>query len=352
MRILILGGTGAMGSHLTKILSDSGKDVVVTSRSRCGSRGSVEYRKGNAKDLNFLNDILKEKWDAIVDFMIYSTEEFNERLNLFLDSTSQYFFLSSARVYDGEDEITEESPRLLDASFDKEFLSTDEYSLKKARQENLLHQSNRFNWTIIRPYITYSERRLQLGTLEKEDWLYRAINGRTVVFSEDIKNHLTTLTYGFDVATGIASLINNDEALGETFHITNRNPVKWNKILNIYLEVLNNSLGFRPGVIYQDLDDFLTWNHGKYQIIYDRLFDRDFDNSKINKFINTENFLEVQNGLRKCLTDFLEDPKFKQINWKNEAIKDRYTNERTPLKEINGFKQKIKYFLFRYLITP
>lgn len=353
MKILLLGGTGAMGSHLNKILSDKGENVVVTSRSRSGSKDSIEYRKGNAKNLDFLEDLLKEKWDAIVDFMIYSTTEFDERINLFLDSTKQYFLLSSARVYDEKkDQILEESSRLLDSSNDQEFLSTNEYSLEKARQEDILHDLDKQNWTIVRPYITYSEKRLQLGTLEKEDWLYRALKGRTIVFSDDIKNHLTTLTYGFDVANGIANLINKKNAFGETYHITNGKAVSWNKILNIYLDVLEDKFDSRPEVIYQNLDDFIIWNPGKYQIIYDRLFDRDFDNSKINKFIDTENFLEVNIGLKKCLTSFLNNPEFKQINWKKEAIKDRYTDERTPLKEIDGFKQKIKYLIYRYLIKP
>ena len=41
----------------------------------------------------------------------------------------------------------------------------------------------------------------QLGVLEKELWLYRALNGRTIVFSKDIAEKSTTLTYGYDVAS-------------------------------------------------------------------------------------------------------------------------------------------------------
>jgi nucleoside-diphosphate-sugar epimerase len=214
----------------------------------------------------------------------------------------------------------------------------------------MLCSSDKENWTIVRPYITYSEKRLQLGTLEKENWLYRALQGRSIIFSEDIKNHLTTLTYSLDVATGITSLINNPKSFGETYHITNEYAYKWSDILDIYLDILENKLGNRPKVIYQNLPDFLTWNPGKYQIIYDRFFDRKFDNAKINRLINTKEFVQVQDGLRKSLNTFLINPKFSSINWKNEAIKDRCAKERTPLKEISGFKQKVKYLLFRYFI--
>ena len=59
---------------------------------------------------------------------------------------------------------------------DEEYLKTDEYALSKARQEDILHRSGKNNWTVIRPYITYSEIRLQLGVLEKELWLYRFVH--------------------------------------------------------------------------------------------------------------------------------------------------------------------------------
>lgn len=350
MRILLLGGTGAIGSHLSDVLADIGHKVVVTTRKCYVSVGLIEYRQGNAKNTDFLKSVLREHWDAIVDFMNYTTEEFAERVDLLLGATSQYIFLSSARVFDESSEpITEDSDRLLDKSADEQFLSTDEYSLSKARQENILRFSQKKNWVIIRPYITYSENRLQLGTFEKENWLYRALKGRTIVFSKDISDHYTSLTYGLDVAKAIGSLIGNPITLGEVYNISNEHSVKWSEILDIYLMVLKEKLGYRPKVILQELEDFLEWNIGKYQIIYDRLYDRKFNCTKISNFINTEDFINVQEGLRKCLNEFLTDPKFGKIDWKTEAIKDRITKERTPLYEINGLKQKLKYLIFRYI---
>lgn len=348
MKILLLGGTGAMGNHLANCLSDSGHKVVVTSRSKRND-GKVEFRQGNAKNNDFLMAILSEQWDAIVDFMTYSVEHFSNRMELLLSSTSQYVFLSSSRVYnESQEALTEESTRLLDSTIDQEFLGTSEYSLSKARQEDMLRSSNKKNWTIVRPYITYSEKRLQLGTLEKESWLYRALHGRTIVLSKDIDKHLTTLTYGLDVATGIASLIQNKKAFGETYHITNEVSIKWSDVLEIYLEVLENRLGYRPKVIYQNLSEYLTWNPGRYQVIYDRLFDRKFDNIEINKFISTKEFTDVNIGLRKCVNDFINNPEFLKIDWEKEAVKDKYTKEITSLKEIDGFKQKLIYLNYRF----
>ncbi|NBA85285.1 NAD-dependent epimerase/dehydratase family protein [Emticicia sp. CRIBPO] len=349
MKVLVLGGTGAMGVHLIQLLSSNDVDTVVTSRRDRESVGKTRYVKGDANNIDFLRTILEENWDAIVDFMVYSTPGFKERVNLLLDATSQYVFLSSARVYaESQQPIIETSSRLLDVSEDREFLSTDEYSLTKARQEDILRDSGRKNWTIVRPYITYSESRLQLGVLEKEEWLYRALNGRTIVFSKDINSKETTLTYGLDVSTGINSLIGISKSLGETFHITTKDSHTWNYILNIYLEVLEDHLGYKPKVLFQDLDRFLEFRPAKYQVIYDRFFNRKFDSSKIDHYVNTNSFTRIDEGLKKCLEEFLKNPKFNDINWKSEALKDRQMGENTPLSEIKGILQKMKYLTFRY----
>lgn len=350
MKILVLGGTGAMGIHLVKIMKEKDHDVFVTSRKVLRSIDNIHYLKGDAKEISFLRLVLqKEKWDAIVDFMVYDSPSFEQRVDILLNNTKQYIYISSARVYaESKGSITEDSYRLLDISQDITYLETDEYALTKARQEDMLKASGQKNWTIIRPYITYSENRLQLGVLEKEEWLYRALHGRSIIFSKDIVEKETTLTYGFDVANGISKLIGESDALGQSYHITTNGSQKWADILSIYLSVLEEHLGYRPQVILQDLDFFLESKNAEYQIRYDRLYNRIFDSSKISGYLESESFVEPEIGLRNCLKIFLQNPQFSDINWREEAIKDRQANEFTPLREIIGIKSKIKYLLIRY----
>jgi nucleoside-diphosphate-sugar epimerase len=348
-KVLVLGGTGAMGKHLVNLLASDGFQVTVTSRNAQPVTENVRYIEGNAQDLRFLEKVLGETWDVIVDFMVYGTSAFKRRLALFLNSTHQYVFLSSSRVYaDSREPIRENSPRLLDVTEDKEFFATDEYSLAKARQENTLIESGKKNWTIVRPYITYSEDRLQLGVLEKEEWLYRALHGRPIIFSKEISEKLTTLTYGLDVASAMKALIGNSQAMGEVYHITSNRSILWKDVLEIYLQVLEKHLGQRPHVLLLDIKKFLKCRHAKYQIIYDRMFDRCFDNKKMAEYVDLDVFHSVEVGLKFCLESFLKDPVFKNINWRSEAIKDRITGEVAILSEINGLKQKIQYLIFRF----
>ncbi|NLE03964.1 MAG: NAD-dependent epimerase/dehydratase family protein [Crenarchaeota archaeon] len=353
MKVLVLGGTGAMGAHLVHLLRVKSHDIFVTSRSAQSSAGKVRFLQGNAQKIEFLQKLLQHPFDVTIDFMVYRTTNFKERAELLLKSTKQYIFLSSARVYANEEHpITESSPRLLDITEDVQYLATDEYALAKARQENILRNSGYNNWTIIRPYITYSENRLQLGVSEKEDWLYRALKGRTIFFPEDILNKKTSLTYSLDVSKAISELAGNSGALNKTYNIAinEKESKTWCDILNIYFEVFEKIIGYRPKISMQNLNNFLKIRPigAKYQVLYDRMFDRNFNNSKIESFACIDNFTKTETGLKKCLESFLKNPQFKDIDWKIQAKMDKMSKEKASLSEIPGIKQKIKYLLFRY----
>lgn len=355
MKILILGGTGAMGVDLVRILAERGESVTVTSRlERKSEFDNVKYVKGDAHDVAFLQSVFVEKFDAIVDFMVYNTEEFRARRDMLLESAKQYLFLSSSRVYaDSKTPITEDSPRLLDVTTDSEYLKTDEYALTKARQENLLRESGKQNWTIIRPYITYSNQRLQLGVYEKEIWLYRALHDKTIVFPKGIAEKYTTMTLGADVAMGISKLIGNEKAMGETFHITTDKSIKWEDVLAVYKKAFKDATGKEIKIQYTDDPKPIYEAMGnKYQVIYDRLFDRRFDNSKFLRAVGGYDFVEPEVGLERCLREFLMKPNFRVISWswKSNALMDKISHERTPLRAFYGWKSKAKYAVARY--TP
>jgi hypothetical protein len=57
----------------------------------------------------------------------------------------------------------------------------------------------------------------------------------------------------------------------------------------------------------------------------------------------------VDEGIRACLTRFLDNPKFKDIDWIAEAVKDRQVREHTALWEIPSWPKKLNYLLSRYL---
>ena len=353
MKILLLGGTGAMGTPLSKLLVPD-HEVYVTSRAvRTSEMLTLHYLQGDALEDRFLDQTIEQygPFDAIVDFMAYSTQAFQKRLFQLLTETKQYVYLSSSRVYaNSQQPLTENSPRLLDVSSDREFLKSDEYSLEKARQENLLKTSGMNHWTIIRPYITYNTERLQLGVFEKESWLFRAIRGRTLLFPKDMAEKFTTLTFGGDVAWGIARLIGNPRALGETVHITAAKAVKWGEILEIYRDTLEKVLHIRPAVCLTDSSEWIKNVKKDYDAVrYDRLYDRRFNNQKLHSLCGPYEFVTPELGLAQCLEQFLRESRpFQKLHWKYEAYVDRITNEETPIDEIPTVEGRQRYLENRW----
>ena len=345
-----MGGTGAMGLHLKNSLLDLGHDVYITSRKKYKSSANLTYLLLDAKSDEFVEYIKINHFDVIVDFMIYSTKSFTDRVKYLQEATHQYIFISSARVYaNSKKEIREDNPRLLDTIKDQSYLDSDEYAIAKARQENVLFDSSMNNWTIIRPYITFSRDRLQLGFLEKEEWLFRALNNKPIIFSKEVISKITTMTDGHDVSKAITSIIGERGSLGQAFHITHSKSILWQDVVDVYLKELKKS-GIDDVKIILQSNDEINWHESFRQIEYDRMYNRKFNNEKISQYIDVNSFSDPLNSLGDYLQEFLEKLDFKTINWKSEAKKDKACKVHSSILEIQGIKNKVKYVLFRYLI--
>jgi len=350
MRILALGATGAIGGQLIAALAPYNHEIHVTTRQERRSTVGVRYIQGDAQDVAFLQDVLRPGWDVIVDFMVYGTPTFESRIDALLRACGQYIFTSSARVFaDSDDPITECSPRLLDLSQDAAFLASDEYALAKARQEDLLRASSQNNWTIIRPYITFGDGRIQLGTLEKEGWLYRALKGRSIIFCDALMGKWTTMTDGADVARMIAELVGRPEARGEEYNLAGSQALTWNDVLNLYLDELQIHLGRRPQIVLQDLDSFCRAGASVPQIIYDRIYNRRFDPTKIGKLFDLDSLADCRVALKTRLRAQLASGSFLPLNGRDEALRDRASSAHTPLRDFPSGKHKLAYIRYRYI---
>lgn len=363
-RILLLGGTGTIGEALYPALLREGFEVFITSRSAHASneRGLV-YLQGNAKDEAFLDELLSERFDAIVDFMIYTTESFAARCEKLLSNTAHYIFLSSYRVYgdNGKKPITEQSPRLLDSVNDPAYLKTDEYGLTKARQEDILKASGRRNFTIIRPAITYGGDRFQLGTMEANEFLIRALNRKTVIFPKEMLKKQATMTWAGDVGRMIARLVLNEAAYGETYTAATAEHHSWGEVLDLYKRILGMRVKLVP------LETYRSAVGRPWQIKYDRMLERVIDNTKILAAtgMRQSDLMPLSDGLKIELSVFSRNPKFRTVDGEMQKRFDRIAGAGTSkrpgerkflLKKTVDFfqrgllKESVKSRLYR--ITP
>ncbi len=223
MKILIIGGTGTIGSGIIKALQkDSNNIIDVVSRNKHEDfSGNLRHIQGDAKDYGFISGVVQAGvYDAIVDLMIWSEQEFLERMSLFMENTGHYIAASTSTVYwDTEKPITEETARIFDVCNDVELKNSHEYRIEKSRIEDNINESDYSNWTITRYSLTYGGKKIPLCVYPKEIWLYRALHGRTVLVAEEIMSKHVALTSGDEVGEKVKKIICNEKTYRQIINV-------------------------------------------------------------------------------------------------------------------------------------
>ncbi len=285
-KALILGGTGTMGAYLTAHLLECGYTVDAFTMDEVTSDDpNLRYIKKNAKDIAEVKEYLKNGYDAMIDFMHYATDEFKERYDLYLSSVGRYIALSSYRVYnDAKKPLTEECSRLLETSLDEELKASDDYAIAKCRLEDILHASDKKNWTILRPTLVYGPPRINIVTLVSNAIMHRALNNKKLLLPIETKDKINTMIWGGDVAKLIRRLIENPDCAGEIYTVGSSETHTWEEIAKMYNKILGLEVEWIPN------EDFLSVVSGgrntlpaRWMLDYDRMFNRCVDNTKILK---------------------------------------------------------------------
>ena len=252
-KVLVLGATGAMGRYLVPELVKLNYNVTGVGLDEAAPwSAKASYIKGNAFDKEFLEELLKEKFDGIVNFMDYGKYAFSDYYKLFLENTEHYIFLSSCRVYDDKEQpIKETSPRLWDSSEDEVLKASHDYCIHKAQDEDMLMASPYNNFTIVRPATTFSTMRLQLVTLEFKDSVGRALMGKKVVLPIQAKDKPATLSWGGDVARMIARILFKEEAKREAYNVCSAEHRTWEEIAAYYHDLIGLE------AVWVDKEDYL-----------------------------------------------------------------------------------------------
>lgn len=320
-KILVLGGTGAFGAYLIdELLRREYRVDVVSLDARVSYHKNLSFLQADAKAPDFLEETLKNDYDCIVDFLIYFKSEFAQRYKTLLNRTRHYIFLSTYRIYaDSKTPITESSPRLLDTMQDPAYLAETEreYSLYKACEEDMLKNSSFRNWTILRPSISYSKRRFQLVTLEANTLLPRAQAGKPVVLPEEAMHKQTTLTWAGDSARMMAALVLNEKAYGETYTIATAEHHTWQEVASMYQELIGLKYVTVDTETYMRLWSVSNSPYARYQLFFDRLFDRVIDNSKIlaASGLGQEALMPLYDGLKKELSALPQGIQWNDNGW-------------------------------------
>ena len=297
-KVLLIAGGGTLGTYTAKELLNKGCAVdVICLEDYTSNNPKLCYHKAKA-DLNYLTEFLKDKYyDGIVNFIHYYVPEMYKPVHKLLTSkTDQLIFLSSYRVYaESKQPLTEEAPFLADVVEDEEFLKSEDYAVPKAICEKFLREeSGTKNWTVVRPVISFSDKRFDLVTVSGHEIIDAARSGKTVILPEAAKNLTAGLDWAGNSGKLIANLLFKKECLGEAYTVSSGQNLTWGEVADIYTRL--TGVNFR----WADTEEYVSTGHGGNGLFYDRLYDRAVDNTKILKAtgFKNEDFTSIEDGIK------------------------------------------------------
>lgn len=299
-KVLLIGGGGTLGLYTANELVGKGSFVDVLCREdHISDDPKLRFFNVDAT-LECLQSFMADKhYDGIINFLHYVDIENYKNVHRFLTAnTDHLIFLSSYRVYaDLQHPITEDAPRLLDVTEDKEFLEKETYALAKARAEDYIRsETDITNWTIVRPVISSSQRRFDLVTISGNRLIRWTKEGKVIPLPDKTKDLIAAVDWSGNTGKLIANLLFKKDAYGEAFTISSCQNLTWGEVAGYYEELIGAKFN------WMDTDEYIRVHaqSNPWILIYDRLYDRTIDNSKVLRVtgLTKEDFTPMKEGIK------------------------------------------------------
>ncbi|MBQ9859810.1 MAG: hypothetical protein IJO76_03925 [Clostridia bacterium] len=304
-KVLLIAGGGTLGTYVAEELLRLGASVeIVCPEEKQSDHPRLRFHQSWATEA-FLRDLFaKNRYDGIVNFVHYQhAEEYEQIHPLLIQNTDHLIFLSSYRVYANEQHpITEEAPRLFDVITDREIRDTELYAFPKARCEDYLRQKHSGEpWTIVRPVISFSQRRFDLLMYSGTRVLEAAKNGEELLLPTLVKDFTAGLDWAGNSGKLIAHLLFNPAAIGETYSIYSGHGLTWGEVAELYRKIVGLRVRWCSEEEYLDFCPELQtekWLNWAWHC--DRRYNRDIDPTKVLRAtgLTAADFTSVEEGIR------------------------------------------------------
>ena len=304
-KFLLIAGGGTLGTYVSQELLRLGAFVeVICPEEKVSDHQRLSFHRSLATEALLRDLFSKTHYDGIVNFIHYADpEEYKKVHPLLMSGTDHLIFLSSYRVYaDEQHPVTETAPRLLDVVTDPHFLETEKYAIPKAQCEDYLRNERAGErWTIVRPVISFSDKRLDLLLFSGHKILRAVQKNEELVMPEVARDYTAGLDWAGNTGKLIANLLCKPDAMGEAFTIYSGHGMTWGQVAEVYQKVTGVKIRWdseeaffeRYPRIKETESAFWAWQ-------YDRRYNRDIDAAKVLRVtgLTNDDFTSVEDGLR------------------------------------------------------
>ena len=244
MNVLLIGGTGVLSSAVVAEAKKEGISVTMVNRGKRRIPEGVEHVKADKNNTAIISEALTgRKFDAVIDFLCYSSQEAEKSIRFYSNYTDQYIFISSTAVYNtkalGGKMGDELSPKVTPEW---------DYSVEKWKSEELIRSLAKelnVNYTIIRPAITYGNTRIPYGISPRYGYHWtlcaRILAGKPIIVWNGGENRCNMMRVE-DFAVGVVGLIGNAKAYNQAFNICGDEAPSWNDVLGAVGEAIGKEV--------------------------------------------------------------------------------------------------------------
>ncbi len=213
MRILIMGGTRFIGVYLTKELVKQGHEVVLFNRgNKPAPIDGIKQIHGDRQDSNQLQEKLASfSFDAVFDNNGRELSDTQPLVEIFKNQVKHFVYVSSAGVYLKSDQM----PHI-----EGDKVDPNSRHKGKFETESYLEKSD-IPWTSIRPTYIYGPQNYN----DLEAWFFdRIVRNRPIPIPGN-GLHFTQFGHVQDLVTGMASVLGNEQAIGQIYNISGQRYV-------------------------------------------------------------------------------------------------------------------------------
>jgi nucleoside-diphosphate-sugar epimerase len=324
MKVLFIGGTGNISKVCAELAVARGYDVTLLNRGKnTGVPGTRHIALDMADPATAVASTLgSQHWDVVADFIIFTPEQLEQRLKLFRGRVGQFFFISSASVYQRPVThylVTESTP-LANPFWDysRNKIACEDRLVRALREEN-------FPSVIIRPSWTYGETVIPLAVTSFGKFYFTGLDrmrkGKPMIVPGD-GSSLWAMTHNTDFARGFVGLFGNPASIGHAFHITSDEVLSWDQIY----QTVADAAGVRNLKLVHIASDFITaclpemtgGLHG------DKTSSVVMDNTKIKRFVpDFAATTKLRDGVTKSIAWYDADPARQLVDHQANANWDK-----------------------------
>lgn len=317
-KVLITGGAGFIGSHLSEELLKRGEEVFVIDDLSTGSIENIEHLKSNPK-FHYTIDTIKnepllaelvDRCDVVyhlaaavgvkliiespvntIETNIYGTELVLKCAN---KKKKKVMVASTSEVYGKNNNVP------FKEDYDVVLGSTKNgrwsYACSKAIDEFLAlayWREKKLPVVVVRFFNTVGPRQTGRYGMVIPNFVKQALLGHPITVYGDGKQS-RSFTYVGDVVKGISELMNNTKAVGEVFNIGHGKEITISELADLVKKITNS----KSEIVYIPYDK-------AYEEGFEDMQRRSPDISKINKLIGYKPTMDIKEILEKVVEYFL-----------------------------------------------